>query len=150
MHQLIIIVAAVVCFGSAARAQTLTGTVLDPLGGGVPNAQVKLYVRENGVQLNATSDAQGKYRFQRLTPGEYVVEAEAEGFARTAAQSIQLESGRTLDLDIPLKLAGVAQEIVVTAAGSAQPGEELPKRLAPSAGRKFKRVMNSLSRKHSE
>jgi len=130
MHQLIIIVVAVVCFGSAAHAQTLTGTVLDPQGGGVPNAQVKLYVRENGVQLNATSDAQGKYRFQRLTPGEYVVEAEAEGFARTAAQSIQLEAGRTLDLDIPLKLAGVAQEIVVTAAGSAQAGEETSKAIS--------------------
>src|SRR6188768_3343468 len=37
MHQLIIIVVAVMCFGSAARAQSLTGTVLDPQGGGVPN-----------------------------------------------------------------------------------------------------------------
>ena len=130
MHQLIIIVVAVLCFVSVVRAQSLTGTVLDPQGGGVPNAQVRLYVRENGVQLNATSDSQGKYRFQRLTPGEYVVEAEAEGFARTAAQSIQLETGRTLDLDIPLKLAGVAQEIVVTAAGSAQAGEETSKAIS--------------------
>ncbi len=130
MHQLIIILGAVLCFVSAARAQSLTGTVLDPQGGGVPKAQVKLYVRENGVQLNATSDSQGKYRFQRLTPGEYIIEAEAEGFARTAAQSIQLEPGRTMNLDIPLKLAGVAQEIVVTAAGSAQAGEETSKAIS--------------------
>ncbi len=54
MHQLIIILGAVLCFVSAVRAQSLTGTVLDPQGGGVPKAQVKLYVRENGVQLNAT------------------------------------------------------------------------------------------------
>ncbi|HEU0008035.1 MAG TPA: carboxypeptidase regulatory-like domain-containing protein, partial [Terriglobia bacterium] len=130
MHQLIIIVGAVLCFVSVVRAQSLTGTVLDPQGGGVPNAQVRLYVRENGVQLNATSDSQGKYRFQRLTPGEYVVEVEAEGFARTAAQSFQLEPGRALVLDIPLKLAGVAQEIVVTAAGSAQAGEEISKAIS--------------------
>jgi iron complex outermembrane receptor protein len=130
MHQLIIIVVAVLCFGSAARAQGLTGTVLDPQGGGVPDAQVRLYVRENGGQLNASSDAQGKYRFQRLIPGEYVIEAEAQGFARTAAQSIQLDAGRTLDLDIRLKLAGVAQEIVVTAAGSAQAGEETSKAIS--------------------
>src|SRR5688572_5075603 len=130
MHRLIIIVGAVLYSANALQAQSLTGTVLDPQGGGVPNAQVKLYVRENGVQLNATSDAQGKYRFQRLTPGEYVVEAEAGGFARTTAQSIQLEAGRNLDLDIPLKLAGVAQEIVVTAAGSAQAGEETSKAIS--------------------
>jgi len=130
MHQLIIFLGAVLCFGSAVRAQSLTGTVLDPQGGGVPKAQVKLYVRENGVQLNATSDSQGKYRFQRLTPGDYVVEAEAEGFARTAAQSFRLESGRALVLDIPLSLAGVAQEIVVTAAGSAQAGEETSKAIS--------------------
>jgi len=130
MHQLIITVVAVVCFCSVVRAQSLTGTVLDPQGGGVPNAQVKLYVRENGVQLNATSDSQGRYRFHRLSPGEYLVEAEAEGFARTAAQSFQSESGRALVLDIPLKLAGVAQEIVVTAAGSAQTGEETSKAIS--------------------
>ena len=130
MHQLIITVGAVLCAVSVVRAQSLTGIVLDPQGGGVPNAQVRLYIRENGVQLNATSDSQGKYRFQRLAPGEYVLEAEAKGFARTAAQSIQLEAGRSLDLDIPLKLAGVAQEIVVTAAGSAQPGEETSKAIS--------------------
>ena len=62
MQQLIIVVA-VLCSASALQAQSLTGTVLDPQGGGVPNAQVRLYVRENGVQLNATSDSQGKYRF---------------------------------------------------------------------------------------
>jgi iron complex outermembrane receptor protein len=130
MHQLIILVGAMLCFVSVVRAQSLTGTVLDPQGGGVPNAQVRLYVRENGVQLNATSDSQGKYRFPRVTQGEYVIEAEAEGFARTAAQSIQLELGRALVLDIPLKLDGVAQEIVVTAAGSAQAGEEISKAIS--------------------
>ncbi|HTG72597.1 MAG TPA: carboxypeptidase regulatory-like domain-containing protein [Terriglobia bacterium] len=130
MHQLIILVGVVLCFVNVVRGQSLSGTVLDPQGGGVPNAQVKLYVRENGLQLNATSDPQGRYRFQRLAPGEYVVEAEAEGFARTAPQSIQLETGRTLNLEIPLKLAGVAQEIVVTAAGSAQPGEETSKAIS--------------------
>jgi hypothetical protein len=130
MHRLIIILGAVLCFVSAARAQSLTGTILDPQGGSVPKGQIKLYVRENGVQLNATSDSQGKYRFQRLAPGDYIIEAEAEGFARTAAQSIQLEAGRTLNLDIPLKLAGVAQKIVVTAAGSAQAGEETSKAIS--------------------
>lgn len=150
MHQLIILVGAVLCFLDVVRAQSLSGTVLDPQGGGVPNAQIKLYVRENGLQLNATSDSQGKYRFQRLTQGEYVIEAEAEGFARTAAQSIQLEPGHALVLDIPLKLAGVAQEIVVTAAAAPRLERRLPKRLAPLAGRRSKRVMNSLSPKHSE
>lgn len=130
MHQLITVVGVVLCLVSLARAQSLTGTILDPQGGGVPNAHVKLYVRQNGVQLNATSDAQGKYRFQRLNPGEYVLEAEAEGFARTAAQSIQLEAGHALNLDIPLRLAGVVQEIVVTAAGSAQAGEETSKAIS--------------------
>jgi outer membrane receptor protein involved in Fe transport len=132
MHQFIVLVGAVLCFVfvNVVGAQSLSGTVLDPQGGGVPSAHVKLYVRENGLQLNASSDSQGKYRFQRLTQGEYVIEAEAAGFARMAAQSIQLEAGRALVLDIPLKLAGVAQEIVVTAAGSAQAGEETSKAIS--------------------
>ena len=130
MYQLIIIAVAMLCLAGETHAQSLTGIVVDPQGGRVPNAQVKLYVRDNGVQLKATSDSHGRYRFQRLTPGQYVVEVEAEGFARTAAQSIQLQSGRDLVLDIPLKLAGVAQEIVVTAAGSAQSGDEISKAIS--------------------
>ncbi|MCI0626413.1 MAG: TonB-dependent receptor [Acidobacteria bacterium] len=130
MHQPIFVIVALLCSCSALLAQSLRGTVLDPQGAGVPHAQVRLYLRENGVQLNATTDPQGKYRFDRITAGEYVVEAEAEGFARTAAQSVQLQRGHALVLDIPLKLAGVAQEIVVTAAGSAQAGEEVSKAIS--------------------
>jgi len=131
MQQLLLIVISIVCLGGGAvRAQSLSGTILDPQGGGVPNAQVKLYLRDSGIQLNATSDSQGKYRFLRLTPGEYVVEAEAQGFARTAAQTFQADPDRTLVLDIPLRVAGVPQEIVVTAAGSAQAAEEISKAMS--------------------
>ena len=127
MYQLIVIAGVALCLAGASHAQSITGTVLDPQGGGVPNAQVKLYLRDNGIQLNGTSDSHGKYRFQRLTPGEYVVKVEAEGFVRTVAQSIQVEAGRAHVLDIRLALAGVVQEIVVTASGSAQPEEEISK-----------------------
>lgn len=118
---------AVVCLGVAAHAQSLKGTVLDPLGGSVANAEVKLYVRADGFELNATSDSQGKYRFLRLAPGEYVIEAEAEGFARTEPQSFRLDPGAERVLDVRLRLAALTQEVVVTASGSAQHPDETSK-----------------------
>lgn len=127
MLQIARLVLGVVCFCGAALAQSLSGTILDPLGAVVPGARVGLYVRENGTRLNAITDEKGKYRFERLAAGEYIVEAEAPGFARTAAEPFRLERSGSRILDITLLVAGVREEVVVTAAGSAQPVDEVSK-----------------------
>src|SRR5918911_3071958 len=63
---------------------TVAGRVTDPRGAGLPGASVTLYARDHTseARLSTTADASGSYRFERVAPGEYVLEAEAEGFAR--------------------------------------------------------------------
>lgn len=108
-------------------AESLSGKVVDPQGGVIPAVQVRLYVRDNGDRLNATTDAGGQYQFERLGAGEYVLEAEAAGFARVVIAPFRVERGATKTLNITLQVAGVSEEIVVTAAGSAQPVDEVSK-----------------------
>lgn len=105
----------------------ITMRVTDQQGAIVPKAEVTLHTRDNRVRLRALTDHNGTCRFERLTPGEYVIEAEAPGFARPPAQVFRIERNATATLDISLPIAGINEQVVVTAQGTAQPVEEVSK-----------------------
>src|SRR5688572_21066062 len=77
---------------------SLTGQVKDPQGASLPNATVTLYARERTLRLSTSTDSTGTYRFERLAPGEYLVEAEAEGLASASVQQVMLERGQSTRL----------------------------------------------------
>src|SRR6267378_1435006 len=106
---------------------TITGHVKDPQGANLPGARVTLYGRERTFSLSTTTDSTGAYRFERLAPGEYLVEAEAEGFASASAQRVVVERGQMATLDIPLELSGVRSTVVVTASDTPQSVDEVSK-----------------------
>src|SRR5215211_7664978 len=70
--------ATVLAQATAANSATIAGHVIDPQGASLPGARVTLYARESTLRLTTTTDATGAYRFERLAPGEYLIEAEAE------------------------------------------------------------------------
>ena len=106
---------------------TITGHVKDPQGASLPGATVTLYARERTFRLTATTDSTGTYHFERLAPGEYLVEAQAEGFASATAQRVVVERGQAVTLDIPLELSGVRSTDVVTASDTSQSVDEVSK-----------------------
>ena len=112
----------------APTATAITGRVTDPQGAAVPGATVTLYARERTtVRLSTTTDDAGAFRFERLAPGAYLVEAQASGFARTTARETRAARGTTAQLDITLEVAGVETEVVVTASDTPQPVDEVSK-----------------------
>src|SRR5882724_4488432 len=82
---------------------SISGHVKDPNGANLPGATVTLYGRERSFSLRATTDSSGTYRFEKLAAGEYLVEAEAEGFASASAKQVVIERGQAATLDIPLE-----------------------------------------------
>lgn len=106
---------------------TITGHVKDPQGANLPGATVTLYGRQRTFSLTTTTDSSGSYRFEKLAPGEYLVEAEAEGFASASAKQLVVERGQTATLDIPLELSGVRSTVVVTASDTPQSVDEVSK-----------------------
>lgn len=94
--------------GSPARAQTgqrsaLTGRVLDATGAALEGARVTL--DGNSVLGGATTvvtDRHGRYRFTQLLPGDYVVEAVADGFERHVHPSVALPVETTWTIDFRL------------------------------------------------
>src|SRR6266446_4514344 len=120
-------------FASAVFAQNSAGgaqinvRVTDPQGAILPNAEVTLYTRDSRIRINGLTDNTGTCRFERLAPGEYLIEAEATGFARAATRVVRIERNSNASLDISLPLAGVSEQVVVTAQGTAQPVDEVSK-----------------------
>ena len=116
---------------ASAHAQTttsVTGHVTDKHGAGLPAANVTLYPRERpSERLETVTDVDGQYRFERVAPGEYLIEAKGTGYARSAALPLRVESGINPALDLSLEVAGVREEVVVTASGTAQTVDEVSK-----------------------
>jgi vitamin B12 transporter len=115
-----------------ARAQaagaSIAGRVTDPAGAAVRGAIVTLYARgRTQLRLSTGTDDAGAYRFKRLAPGEYIVEAEGRGFARASASPVTVARGAQASLDFRLEVAGVSTEVVVTAADAPQTVDEVSK-----------------------
>ena len=108
---------------------TISGQVKDPQGANVPGAKVTLYARDRTFSLVTASDSSGSYSFKHLAPGEYLVEAEATGFAPAPAQSITVSRGQTSSVDISLQLSGLRNSVVITASDTPQTVDEVSKAL---------------------
>jgi vitamin B12 transporter len=113
----------------AQTTATLSGRVSDQQGANVSGATVTLHSRDNRVVTSGSTDASGGYRFERLTPGEYILAVEAPGFARDA-HPVRLERSGVTTLDIRLELAGINTEVVVTAEGTPQTIDEVSKAIS--------------------
>ena len=97
-------------------AATIRGTVTDPLGAVVANAQVQLF-SGNQVIADAVTGPDGKYRLETSQSGRFYVRAAAASFAPTDSDAFYLGSTETTTQSISLRTPNVSEEIVVTATG---------------------------------
>lgn len=108
-------------------AASLSGIVEDPHAGGVPGATITLFSRTGAAGSTTTSDHTGRYHFDGLPEGAYVLRAEAQGFATYLAEDIRLSDAAPAKRDIEFVLAAIHEEIVVTASSTPQLPEHVSK-----------------------
>jgi len=93
---------------------TVTGTVTDPSGAAIPNANVKAV----NIATNTTSEAKtttdGVYTIPYLIPGVYNLEVTAAGFQGLKRDSITLEVSQKLNLPLQMTVGQASTEITVT------------------------------------
>jgi len=109
----------------AGEAPSVSGSVKDPQGRPVAGAAVSLFSRTSSLAVNTRSDPQGGYRFEGVAPGDYLLRAEAPGFAAFLEERLRVDADLTRD--IALELAGVREQVVVTASGTSQAPDEVSK-----------------------
>jgi iron complex outermembrane receptor protein len=119
--------------GSAA----INGYIKDPQGANVPGATVRLYGRDRSFSLATVTDSTGAYTFKNLAAGEYLVEAEANGFALAAAQTVEVERGKQSTHNVTLELSGLRSAVVITASDTPQTVDEVSKALTVVAAQEI-------------
>ncbi len=116
-----------VCIGFAgfsphAFAQTtsgdLVGTVLDPSGAGVPNANVEATNVETNVKATSTTNARGEYRFSNLLIGRYDLAANATGFSPASLKGVQIQLNTTQTANLNLQVGTTTTTVEVQEAGA--------------------------------
>lgn len=98
---------------------TISGSVTDPSGAGVPNAQVTITNSSTSVVTNSTTNKDGFYNAPNLLPSVYVVAVSASGFSISTASNITLTVGAQLTVNIVMQIGDIQQKIEVTGAALA-------------------------------
>ena len=91
---------------------TLRGRVLDPQRRGV-EASVRVVQVSTGLARETRSDADGYFAVTSIPPGDIDLVVSAQGFAERRISGIRLEVGQAAEVEIPLQLSGVQEELTV-------------------------------------
>ena len=92
---------------------TLQGTVLDPNGAVVPNAQIKIMDPQTGVSRSVSTNGSGFYSAPNLSAATYKVTTSAAGFSGRIDNDVRLTVGEVRNFDIALTISATTQTITV-------------------------------------
>jgi iron complex outermembrane receptor protein len=93
---------------------TITGTVRDANGAGMPGATITVTNQQSGATRVVTSGAGGAYTVADLPPGAYAVVADLSGVGRGEMRDLQVAAGASVTADLALE-ARVRESVTVTA-----------------------------------
>lgn len=93
----------------------ISGTVLDASGAAVSGARVVVTNTATGQAREANTDAFGVYTIQNLAPATYEVRVEAQGFAASIVERVELRVGEIPSVNVSLQAAGATEVVHVTA-----------------------------------
>ena len=106
---------------ASAQATTaaLHGTVTDPAGAVIPNADITVLNTSTGISTKTKSDNGGYFKFNQLQiGGPYTVTVESQGFSSFAAKGIQLNVNDDREVAAKLSIGSTAQTVEVTVASA--------------------------------
>ena len=101
---------------SAQSTATLSGTVTDPSGAVVVNAQVTVHSLGTGVDRVVNTDSDGLYVVPSLQPGDYKVQAKAPGFSGFTVSKVTLDVARQVTVNMHLAVSSAGETVEVESA----------------------------------
>src|SRR5205809_1594106 len=106
-------------FVQRADAQVLfgsvSGTVTDQSGAGVPKAHVTLINRATSVQKEADADESGHYTITDMPPGNYDLKVTASGFKPLTQTNLTVAANTVMNGDAKLQVGAVSEQVTVEA-----------------------------------
>lgn len=92
---------------------TLQGSVTDPSGAAIPQAEVRITNVATGVVRTLTSDGSGQFLAVGLLPGSYSIHVEHAGFKSSDINAIVLNVGAHDQIPIHLAVGATAETVTV-------------------------------------
>jgi len=105
-------------WGQGSANSSIIGTVRDPSGGPVPDAQVTVTQTDREFSQTGRTAADGSFGFSILPVGPYRLEVKKDGFATYLQTGIVLTVSQTANIPVGLVLAATSQTIEVNATAS--------------------------------
>jgi hypothetical protein len=109
---LLLLVALAIPAHGQSNYAVLTGAIVDSQHLPVAGASVELTAASTGAIRRVVSNQQGLFEAPALLPDDYSLKVEASGFA-TTTQSLRLEVGQKLAVDIALKVGSITEGVKV-------------------------------------
>jgi hypothetical protein len=109
----VLLLGAVTLFAQTGGTGAITGTLTDPAGSVVPQAEVKVTNVETGETRTTVSDSNGSYLASLLLPGVYRVEISKSGFKLLNYPSIRVNVADTATLNARLEVGTVSEQVTV-------------------------------------
>src|SRR5216683_3344001 len=120
MRRLFLAVLVILTLGVAANAQTfrgaINGTVTDPSGSSVPNAQVKATEVATGIDHATVTTSDVAFAFQDIPLGQYKVTVTAPGFPPYTVDKFEVSAGTIYTFNVMLTLQSTTTTVEVSAA----------------------------------
>jgi TonB family protein len=112
-------------FGVSAQSlATFSGSILDPMNTGVPKVTLVLENVQSQAKYEVRSDAEGRFLFVGLPPGEYRLKAQYPGF--TTLTGDLTVAGRNVERNLTLQLGTLEETISVKGSRSATQTPTIP------------------------
>ncbi len=101
--------------GAQAGRSELNGTIFDQGKAVLPGATVTAIHEATNLERVTTAGPDGRFIIPTLTPGTYTVRVELQGFQTRMQPGLTVSVGQELTVDFTLGLAGLAEQVSVTA-----------------------------------
>jgi hypothetical protein len=102
---------------AAGERYSISGTVTDPSGAGIPGANVAVHRRGGTLVQAVRTGSTGAFRLTGVPAGDFEVDAVSDGFAAERI-AIKIDARSLAPLRFTLKLAGIRQEVTVSEAAA--------------------------------
>ena len=99
-------------YAQTASTGALTGTVTDPSGAIIQNANITLRNHGTNETLTAATDQDGLYRFALLPAGEYELTVEAAGFSPVVTRQVMIHITEVRSIRTQLAVKDVKEEVI--------------------------------------
>jgi len=92
----------------------ITGSVKDPDGAVVSGADVSLLTSNRAVVGATVSDGDGKFTLNNISPGDYQLNVQANGFVRHRS-AVRVTQGNPVEVAVVLELTPLHEQVTITA-----------------------------------